>query len=151
MTAILDICKVTDTSGGGTGGSGGSGGSGGGGTSTDYYFKTTHGVYVSGNAISDATGITAEGADEDWSVYPLTSVKELLRAGIIHDIKVKVGAANGGSSNAATKTYIKGLHYADSKADTVEDALADSPWPVGKGADGTVQDVFTPRRVVSRR
>jgi hypothetical protein len=148
MTAILDICKVTDTvvnEGGGNSGNTNTG------TSTDYYFKTTHGVYIADSDIANATGITAEGEDEDWSDFPLTSVAELLRAEIIHDIKVRVGSTAGGSSNGATTTYIKGLHYADSKSDTVEGALAQLTWPVGKGSGGKIQNVFTPRRVVSRR
>jgi hypothetical protein len=135
MAAFLQICKVSV---GGTPAAGPIPSVAG----TDYFFLTTAGVYV--GEIASATGISAEGPDEDWSNEILVPVKELLRTATIDTIRVRIKMSDG------VTYYDRDVHF-NTEKQNVDNDLVDKIWPSGKPATGTIIDSLNPRRIKSRR
>jgi len=123
------------------------------GNANNYYFLSTYGVYS--GAIATETGITGNDNQntqnpnnaEDFSGYPLTPIKELVRTSILGTahVRVDVTPQNGGTTSSHKYT----IHYDTSKGDTVFNNLIGKVWPVGKGAQGTIADVSVPRRAIT--
>jgi hypothetical protein len=135
MAAILQICKVTTKAVAASTGVAAQ-------PATDYYFQTTANLYT--GDIAANSGIKAEPADEDYSVFPLTAVKELLRAGVIESARVRIEMSD------ESTYYERNIHY-NTDNDAAPDGLIGTKWPVGKPAGGKIIDTLNVRSVVSRR
>lgn len=135
MTSILARCKMTTAAVAADGDTPAV-------PSRDYYFLSTFGVYA--GDIASATGVLAEAADTDYSDFPLTPVKSLLRKGLMAREQVIVKDSTG-------KKYRKTLLVNDVNSEGFDEGILGKIWPVGKGAGAAVSETTTPVRVVSRR
>lgn len=136
MTAILDRCKVTTAPIPAEGTNPALPG-------TDYYFLSSHGVYV--DEIATVTGVEAEKfPTTDFSSFPLTSVKALLRAEVMYRRSVEVRDSTG-------KKYTKHLIVVDANDTDFPELIEDKIWPIGKGSGSPIYGSKTSTRVTSRR
>lgn len=118
-------------------------------TEGGYYFLATSGVYA--GDLATAVGIQNQataGEDEDWSGEPLTSIKELLRCGIIDETNVIVADSSG--NEYTYKMYVNSDIGANDEA-LITKLKAGVKWTgKGKGNGGTTQRIVHRRHVVSR-
>lgn len=136
MTAILDRCKVTVPEVPAVGDIPAV-------PAQDYYFLSTHGVYT--GDIATTTGVTAEDfPTTDFSSFPLTPVKALMRKEIVYRRNVIVKDSTG-------KKYSKSLLVADANLTAFPEEIEDKIWPIGKGSGSPIYGSATRTRVVSRR
>jgi len=116
-----------------------------------YYFYSTHGVYVGeqteAGTISNVTGVLAETSETDYSSNVFTTIKELIRAGIIQTKQIRVKDSSGASVVYRNKT----LHVGDDQKADFDELIEDVLWPIGKGAGQPIFDVVNRRRITSRR
>jgi hypothetical protein len=150
MTAKLDRCQVKIA---GTAAVPGENGAAGTPAIPDqyYYFYSTHGVYVgdpeTAGTIANVTGVVAETSETDYSSNVFTTIKELIRAGIIQTKQVIVKDTSG----ATVVSYHKTLHVGDDQKANFDELIEGVLWPIGKGAGQRIFDVVNRRRITSRR
>jgi len=104
-----------------------------------YCIETTLGLY---NTAMSVLGITSETADTDYSEFPLLTIKEAVRAGLIKGVQVEITMPDNSS-------YRRNLLYSTS-VDAAPDNVVGVTWPVGKPAGGKITDIKTPSRIKSR-
>jgi hypothetical protein len=106
-----------------------------------YCVITTNALYT--GALVALTGLTSETTETDYGEFPLLSVKEALRAGILKPQVVEVTSPNG------TKTYYYTIYGSEAVAE-FPDNLIGATWPIGVAAGGKITGFLARTRVKSR-
>jgi len=104
-----------------------------------YCIETFLGLY---NSAISAVGIIGETADTDYSNYPLLTIKEAVRAGLIKGVEVEITMPDNSS-------YRRSILYSTS-IDAAPDNVVGETWPIGKPSGGKITSIYTPSRIKSR-
>ncbi len=118
----------------------------------DYYLLTSYGVYTgdltSDTDIAGVTEILAEVPGvTDYSPFTFSTIKELIRSGVITTRVVIVTDKSGSTIVKRRKT----LHVSSDAKDDFDNLITQCTWPIGKGAGQPITSATNVRHIKSRQ